>query len=68
MLTQEEIIQMNDLNCPCKRIKCERYNDCEACREYHKNKKTLARCEKLEKKEQRRAGRRRNKESENDGN
>lgn len=53
---------MNNPNCPCKRVKCERYGDCEACRKHHNNKKTLTRCEKLKKKEQRRADRRRNKE------
>ena len=53
---------MNNTNCPCKRTKCERHGDCDKCREYHHNKhskKSLTRCEKLEKKEQRTVNRHR---------
>lgn len=27
-------------NCPCKRIKCKRYGNCEACRAYHSASKS----------------------------
>ena len=50
---------MNNKNCPCKRIKCERYGNCNACREHHKNKKSLTFCDRLKKKEQRKADRQR---------
>ena len=44
-------------DCPCKRMKCERYGDCDACGAYHHShaRKPLTRCEKLEQKAQRRA-------------
>lgn len=35
---------IND-KCPCKREKCERYGDCEACRAHHKNKNHPPVCE-----------------------
>lgn len=38
-------------DCPCKRIKCERHGQCEACREHHMlKKKTLPYCERLKEK------------------
>lgn len=39
-------------NCPCKRVNCVRYGDCEACRKHHSSmdKKELTSCERLEKK------------------
>ncbi|MGI6171627.1 MAG: hypothetical protein ACOYIC_07900 [Butyricicoccus sp.] len=52
-------------DCPCKRTKCERHGDCDACREHHHSKgsgrKALTRCEKLEKKVQRKAERQKRK-------
>lgn len=44
-------------NCPCKRINCPRHGDCAACREHHhaSSRKPLTRCEKLEPKAQRKA-------------
>ncbi len=32
-------------NCPCKRVKCPRYGDCESCRKYHENHPYEAACE-----------------------
>lgn len=40
----------NDLiRCPCKRIKCERYGNCAACKQHHHapNKKLLPACERI---------------------
>lgn len=59
------MIKMNNITCPCKRTKCERYGNCDECRAYHHNKnsgKTLTRCEKLENKEQKRAAKQRKRE------
>lgn len=39
------VIYMININCPCKRKKCERYGDCEACRAHHKDKKHPPYCE-----------------------
>ena len=43
--------------CPCKRVDCPRHGDCAACREHHhaSYRKPLTRCEKLARKEQRKA-------------
>ena len=43
--------------CPCKRVDCSRQGDCAACREHHhaSYRKPLTRCEKLARKEQRKA-------------
>lgn len=43
---------MNSENCPCKRTKCERHGDCEACRIHHHTdkRKALTACERLEEK------------------
>ncbi len=46
---------MNNIPCPCKRTKCVRHGNCEVCREHHKNKKSLTFCDRLKKKEQRKA-------------
>lgn len=46
---------MNNIPCPCKRTKCVRHSNCEVCREHHKNKKSLTFCDRLKKKEQRKA-------------
>lgn len=51
---------MNNIDCPCKRTKCERHGNCAACREHHhdkNSKKPLTRCEKLKKKEEKREDR-----------
>lgn len=32
-------------NCPCKRKKCERHGNCEACLAHHKDKKHPPYCE-----------------------
>lgn len=47
---------MINVDCPCKRTKCERHGDCEACREHHHTSsgKPLTACDR---KEQRRAER-----------
>lgn len=43
-----------NIDCPCKRIKCERYGKCEECREHHRlKKKSSPYCEKLLKKAER---------------
>lgn len=41
-------------NCPCKRLKCERHGDCDACNEYHRtvNTKYKTACERLRSKEE----------------
>ncbi len=39
-------------NCPCNRIRCKRYRDCDACREHHAKKlKSLPVCERKKAKE-----------------
>ena len=50
---------MEQESCPCRRVNCPRHGDCAACREYHhaSGRKPLTRCEKLERKEQRKAER-----------
>lgn len=30
-------MQKNKIDCPCKRKNCERYQDCAACKEYHRS-------------------------------
>jgi len=40
-----------NINCPCKKIKCVRHGNCDACRENHLNvKKSLPACERTDKK------------------
>lgn len=36
-------------DCPCKRLKCERYGDCDTCKSHHLTKKTLPYCERKQK-------------------
>ena len=51
---------MSNMNCPCKRTKCERHGNCAECRAYHHGKSSgisLTRCEKLKKKEEKRTDR-----------
>ena len=51
---------MDYIECPCKKVKCDRYGNCDECKKYHYNKnsrKSLTRCEKLKKKEQKKANR-----------
>ena len=50
-------MEKNNINCPCKRIKCERYGNCDECREHHNNKKSLIFCDRIKKKERRKADR-----------
>jgi len=49
-------VRMEKKVCPCKRTKCPRHNNCDACREHHHNDhhKKITRCEKLQEKEQKR--------------
>lgn len=45
---------MENENCPCKRVKCERHGDCAACRAHHSStKKQLTACDKAKRKEER---------------
>lgn len=38
-------------DCPCKRLKCERHGDCTACRKHHsEEKKTPPTCDRLKEK------------------
>ncbi len=55
---------MINTDCPCKRVKCERHGDCEACREHHHTslRKPLTSCERKDQKEERRAERREKRE------
>ena len=48
---------MDKIDCTCKRIKCERYGNCDECREHHNNKKSLIFCDRIKKKERRKADR-----------
>lgn len=50
-------MDMEQKVCPCKRESCPRHGDCAVCRDHHHNsrRKKLTRCEKLERKEQRKA-------------
>lgn len=43
------------IDCPCKRIQCERHGDCAACMAHHHapGKKLLAACERIAAKEER---------------
>lgn len=41
---------MDNINCPCKRTKCERYGNCDACREHHKNLKSSPWCDRQKRK------------------
>jgi len=57
--------KMNNTDCPCKRTKCERHGNCNACQEHHHrecSRKPLTACEKAEKKEQKRTDKRRKRE------
>jgi hypothetical protein len=52
-------VENND--CPCKRIKCERHGNCDACKEHHQAapRKIPTACERIvlkEERKQRRAG------------
>ncbi len=41
----------NNENCSCKRTKCERHGDCDACRLHHTNdKKNVPACDRIKKK------------------
>ncbi len=42
-------MEYKDDNCPCKRIKCERYGDCVACKEHHhtSERTPLTACERI---------------------
>lgn len=44
-----------NLDCPCKRTKCERYRNCNACKTHHHSSKhkLLTICERLKLKENR---------------
>ncbi len=35
---------MNPVACPCKKVKCERHGNCEACRAYHAASKRKRPC------------------------
>ncbi len=41
-------------HCPCKRIKCERHGDCNACVNHHHNSEKMpdTSCERMRKKEE----------------
>ena len=43
------------IDCPCKRVKCERHGDCAACMAHHHapGKKLLTACERIAAKEER---------------
>ena len=41
------------ISCPCKRTKCERRGDCEACRAHHAEKHMRTACERLQEKAER---------------
>lgn len=44
-------MQNKKINCPCKRIHCQRHGNCIACKEYHHtDSKVLTTCERLNKK------------------
>lgn len=44
-------MQNKKINCPCKRIHCQRHGNCIACKEYHHtDSKALTACERLSKK------------------
>ena len=36
-----EFMRMDNINCPCKRTKCERYGNCDTCRAHHNDKWTI---------------------------
>ena len=40
-------------DCPCKRIKCERFGNCDACRQHHQGSKHGPACDRLQEKEER---------------
>ena len=52
---------MNQAECPCKRVKCERHGKCDECKAHHsaESRKTLTYCQKLERKGEKRAERQR---------
>lgn len=39
------------MDCPCKRIKCERHGNCDACRKHHADSTTA--CERIAKRKNR---------------
>lgn len=40
-------MELNE-NCPCKRTKCKRHKNCEACKEHHHTvRKQLTACERI---------------------
>lgn len=43
------------MDCPCKRVQCERHGNCAACTEHHHapGKKLLTACERIKAKEER---------------
>lgn len=52
-------------SCPCKREKCKRHGNCSACQEHHHGagKQSLTSCERLRAKEEKRNGRKTEKNS-----
>lgn len=48
------IIEKNNPNCPCKKVKCERHGNCVQCREHHNSPKIkyLTTCDRIKKKEE----------------
>ena len=53
------MVKEDEINCPCKRIKCERHGDCKACREHHnaKKRKVIPACDRKRAKEEQRSHR-----------
>lgn len=52
-------MHIKQLDCPCKRTKCERYQNCDACRVHHHSskQKIMTACERLKAKEERKNNR-----------
>lgn len=50
---------MENKDCPCKRTKCERHGNCDACREHHRLSKhqSFPACERIEAKKERKEAR-----------
>lgn len=42
---QKRADRWNPEKCPCKKTSCERYKNCEACKEYHSTRKRPPYCE-----------------------
>ena len=42
-------MERKELDCPCKRVQCERHGDCHACKEHHHASKRLplSTCERI---------------------